>query len=489
MEESLPHNAAPAGAPSVCPFPVRAREARISVLHGETAYRELFPDRRARHTGAELDRPSSLPAVPPPVLLLDASYHGTLAAARCLAARGIEVAVADPGPLTTSGASRAVARRYRCPPLVDTHRLVGWLLEFGARQPGHVLLGTSDGIAWLIAAHAAALSRHFRLYTPGPDAVIATLDKKVLYQEAERAGLGVPETRFPSNLAQLTEIARSASFPLLIKPRTQVLSNTLSKGAIVNRPESLPRRYQAFKKSNRFAPSIVERHPDIVYPMLQAFLPAACESIYALSGFVDRDGTLRALRAARKVLQTPRLLGLGLCYEHAEVEPEAAEKIGALIRALGHIGVFEAELIRHQGRLLLLDFNPRFYGQMAFDIARGAALPLMAYYAAIDDTAALRGVAQQADDWRSQGGGETYCNSFELALMLGAQWISRCMAKDEQRRWRSWYLEHRHRLVDTTWRSDDPVPALVHALVTIARHARRPHRFIENVAFDGRAIF
>jgi hypothetical protein len=82
------------------------------------------------------------------------------------------------------------------------------------------------------------------------------------------------------------------------------------------------------------------------------------------------------MRAARKALPWPRRLGLGLCYEHAEVDPDAASKGLALCRRIGYHGAFEAELIRRAGGLLLIDFNPRFYGQMSFDIARGSPLPL-----------------------------------------------------------------------------------------------------------------
>jgi hypothetical protein len=58
------------------------------------------------------------------------------------------------------------------------------------------------------------------------------------------------------------------------------------------------------------------------------------------------------------------------------------------------------EFIRAGGKQLLIDFNPRFYSQMGFDIARGSPLPLLVYEAACGHEAQLAEVSREALAWK-----------------------------------------------------------------------------------------
>ena len=59
------------------------------------------------------------------------------------------------------------------------------------------------------------------------------------------------------------------------------------------------------------------------------------------------------------------------------------EAIRRLCREVGYFGVFEIEFLRVLDRgWAVIDFNPRFYHQMGFDIARGLPLPIWAYLGA-----------------------------------------------------------------------------------------------------------
>src|SRR5882672_9837994 len=98
-----------------------------------------------------------------PVLLPMASYHGTLAAVRCLGAAGVRVTLAESSPLVPAVWSRFAARRVRSPSPEDPPSFLQWLMDFGAREPGHVLHPTSDDVAWLYARHRDELAKHFIL--------------------------------------------------------------------------------------------------------------------------------------------------------------------------------------------------------------------------------------------------------------------------------------------------------------------------------------
>ena len=78
----------------------------------------------------------------------DATWYGTLAAARDLGAHGVTVTLASDIWVAPERWSRHVARTISCPSSKDPARFLAWLPHFGAARPGHVLYPTSDEVAW-----------------------------------------------------------------------------------------------------------------------------------------------------------------------------------------------------------------------------------------------------------------------------------------------------------------------------------------------------
>src|SRR5262249_30598888 len=250
-----------------------------------------------------------------PVLLTMGAYHGTLAAARCLGAKGIPVAVADHDWFALAHWSRFVKPRHRCPRLEEAERYVSWLLDVGRRSPGCVLYPTGDDVAWLFARYRTDLDAYFHLYQPCLDAVYALLNKQRLYEACREAGLDTPATWLVDEGGDLDRLAADLPYPLVVKPQTQVLRWPHNKGCVVYSREQLRDGYEQVVRSAAYSPLLLSHDPGVVRPVLQAFSPRAAQDIYSLSGFVDETGELFAIRASRKVLQRPRKLGVGLCFE------------------------------------------------------------------------------------------------------------------------------------------------------------------------------
>src|SRR5262249_50829951 len=152
--------------------------------------------------------------------------------------------------------------------------------------------------AWLYSVHRHELAAHFRLYQPPEAAVYALLNKRELFAGCAAVGLQTPETHFPGGEEDLKAIAERATVPLLVKPQSQVLVDTKSKGLQVASAGQLALAYRAFVPQNRYAGALLERHPDVVNPLLQAFHTEAADSIYSVSGFIDETGELTVARAA-----------------------------------------------------------------------------------------------------------------------------------------------------------------------------------------------
>ena len=391
------------------------------------------------------------------------SYGGSLAAVRCLGENGVRVTVAAEQLLAAACWSRHAGRIVRCPSVAETARFVDWLLAFGEREPGHVLYASSDDMAYLFAANARELEKRFLLYQTPVTSLARVLDKKLLHEACTSVGLDTPMTWFPTSEDDLDKLGREITFTILIKARTQVLRTTQTKGGVVESRGDLRAAYRSFVAEDRYLPGL-EPHfaRDVTKPMLQRYFPKGAESVFSVTGFIDRSGEMFAARAAVKVFQRTRPVGLGLCFEAAPLDPALAAGVARLCREVGHFGVFEVEFVREGGRSMVIDFNPRFYGQMGFDTARGLPLAFLTWLGATGDEARLReGIA---DSVLADGAGaQIYTHRFIFALLLLAQRLGGSMSGAERDHWRRWYTEHRHRAVDASADPSDPWPGVVHA--------------------------
>jgi D-aspartate ligase len=417
----------------------------------------------------------------PPALLTVASYNGTLAAVRALGRVGIPVTTADRSTFAIGAWSRYASARLQSPEVRDTPRFVKWLIDFGQQHDKHVLLPTSDDTAWLFALHREELSRYFHLSAPPFTVISRLLNKASLYDEAVAAGLDVPRTWFPRDAADLDRCRREARFPVVIKPRTQVLFRTKSKGHYVENADALSDRYSSFAVQRHEA-GLVKLDPAAAQPMVQEFHREAATGIYSISAYAH-DGRLLGPRGARKLLQQPRRLGIGVCFEEAEILPQLAAGLTRLVERVGFAGVFEAEFIETPDGPLLIDFNPRFYNQMAFDIARGVPLPLLAYYDALGDRERLD-ILSQDMAMAAPSHGRVFVDLISLRLLLAAQRLSGALSREEKRRWTEWYESNRSRCTYAVLDAEDRLPAWFAGMQLAFRCARHPRNFVRSIVLN-----
>lgn len=432
-----------------------------------------------------------MPSQHAPVLLTNADFYGTLAAVRCLGRRGIPTVVAAERLLEPARWSRYASRVVKAPGSESPEQFIDWLVAFGRREPGHVLYPTSDETAWLFALHRDELAPHLATWQPDVAVIESLLDKERLRALCADVGIATPATYTPHGATEddaereLVRVLHAGelpiAFPMLVKPRTQVLPRMHLKGMLVSDPGALIESYRAVRAATRHHPLLVSRIADVDQPMLQAYHHEAAQRIYSVAGFVDGDGEVAAL-AARKVLQRPRRLGIGLCFEALPLDRAIADAIGRLARRAGYHGVFEAELIESDGHHLLIDFNPRFYGQMAFEIDRGLPLPLIAYEAALGRSDALADARTRLETANRTPAG--YVHGAKLAILTHGQRLTGHMSAAETRRWRDWRRAHRGHLTDAVAASDDRAPALADAAIIGWSYCRHPRDFVRSIMLD-----
>jgi predicted ATP-grasp superfamily ATP-dependent carboligase len=414
------------------------------------------------------------------MLLCDTGYYGTLAAVRSLGRAGVPVTTVDPSILSPARWSRHVKRHVRCPSFEETRDWADWLLRFGATSPKHALYATSDDVSFVLALHQEALESLFALYQPDIDTMMNILDKGLLLGHARAVGLDSPDTWLPKTAADIERIARDADGAVLVKPRTQVSLKYHSKGVVAAAgAKALKSAYQQFVRTYAYSAEVARLFPEATQPMIQRFHPEAMHGIYSLSGFRDRSGKHFVTLAANKVLQRPRRLGIGLCFESAPVDADLAAKVLSLCERLGYYGVFELEFIRCGARSLLIDMNARLYNQLALDVARGLDLPRLVYAGAVGDEAEIR---RLVDALPTHSEDAAFCNRLALTVMIGAQRLLGTMSREDAAQWREWCTGHGERLVDPVRDDDDPRPFACELVKQIYGYVCHPRAFVKQVA-------
>jgi predicted ATP-grasp superfamily ATP-dependent carboligase len=409
-----------------------------------------------------------------PALLTDASWYGTLAAARDLGQHGVPVTLASDVWLAPARWSRHVTRTVACPPPAEAGRFLEWLHSFAAREPGHVYAPTSDDTAWLVAAHRASLERDLRLDLPPLEAFAALLDKARLAEAAEAVGLATPRIWLPQDEGEVERLARELPFPLLVKPRTQVLAGGV-KGRRVPRREDLLPAWRAVRDAAAVHPEVARHAPQAGAPLLQAH-HGASEGVFTVDGFVGAGADAFVAIGCTKLIQLPRGSGPGLVFEPAPVEPSLADGLLRLFRRVGYVGVFDAEFVAgdREGEWLLIDLNPRFYNHMAYEVDRGVRLPWMAYCAAAgleeEGQAELRAARAAAAAPPTR----VYAHRRQLALLLAVQRLGGGMSAAEVKGWRAWLARHRREVTDPSVAEGDGAPGLIDSLYIAHRLARHP---------------
>lgn len=410
------------------------------------------------------------------VLLTCGAYYGTLAAARFFGRQGLEVTLADGQRNTPTRFSRYVAQTLECPGRLEFSALRDWLVEYGKNHPGTLLYPCSDDHAWLIASHRDELSQWFRMYQPSLTTIEGLLNKEKLYTTCKRLEIPIPETYFPRNDRHLDEVASALSGAYLVKPKTQVGMRINKKAEVFVAGTPLAQGYRSFQQDFRYNEVVIDHDPSLGWPMVQRFRPEASKATISVAGFIDRRAGIFTARCSQKVLQYPINIGVGLCFAGIEAPPELVERVRRICDEVGYFGVFEAEFIRVEtaegDEYLLMDFNPRFYGQMEFEISRGVALPGLVDACSRGDYAAAKLMAETSLGNRQMN--MRFANSWLLKLVMTTQWAGRRVSWAGRGYWLRWVGDRRGVKVDQVHAADDILPFVADVVLRFAHYVRYP---------------
>jgi len=297
---------------------------------------------------------------------------GALAAARELGAAGIPVVVA--GPKRGPAARSRFATYLEMPDLYQsTTRWSEALCAWGAKQKQRPVLFASEDAGLLASEkHHDELTRYFDKPHPAPGVILGVVDKRRLYEAAERVGVGVPGSREVTDAADIAGLAASG---WLIKPAVRYRLH--ENGGIFT-------FLQATGATKAIAGDPGKAARDVIaagFPtILQEAVPGPFENLVTLAVSIGRDGRVLDYFAARKQYEYPEPFGDGLIVKTI-TDPGLLEPTVRLLRELGYWGICDVEFKRdiRTGQYKLLDANPRTWLWLNLGTRSGHFLLLKAY--------------------------------------------------------------------------------------------------------------
>lgn len=302
----------------------------------------------------------------PGAVVIGGDYRG-LSTVRSLGRRGLEVWLLA-SDQWIAATSRYTRRRLPWPHAGEESR-VAYLLELSAKYQlqNWSLIPTDDDHAALIARHIDRLSSAFRLASSPWEILRWSHDKRLTCELATRVNVAVPWTRYPRSAADLSNL--DCNFPVILKPAIKEVLNrfTYAKAWRVSNQTDLLERYQQ-------ACQLID--PDLI--MVQELIPGGgeCQVSY---GALCRDGAPLASVVARRLRQYPVDFGRSSSYVELIDEPEVERAARRLIEMMRYTGLIEAEFKRdpRDGKLKLLDLNPRVWGWHTLSLAGGVDFPYL----------------------------------------------------------------------------------------------------------------
>ncbi len=326
-----------------------------------------------------------LPARGDGAIVIGGDYRG-LGIVRSLGRRRIPVCVIT-DEHTLGGFSRFASYRLAWPKFSDEDRLK-FLLELGSRPEftGWTLFPTTDETAALIAKCYAPLTSRFVLTTPPWERLRWAYDKRLTYTLARSLGVPHPRTLYPEGRED--PVLRNAIFPMILKPATKRERSrfTREKAWLVSDRAELIARYDE-------ACTMIE--PRQI--MLQELIPGSGDCQFSYAALLDQGQPLASIVVLRQ-RQYPIDFGHASSYvvsiEHLQVE-SLARKILAEMRFTGLVEV-EFKRDARDGKLKLLDINPRVWGWHSLCGRAGVDFPFLAWQlahgAVIAETRARAGI-------------------------------------------------------------------------------------------------
>jgi hypothetical protein len=179
--------------------------------------------------------------------------------------------------------------------------------------------------------------------------------------------------------------ARALGYPVILKPKSHLAVGFADRGKLILNEADLLRHYRRYAVTPG-QQSIAAAYPELLWPLLQRYVPSARNRVYSVSGIKDADGGVLTACVSYKREQWPPDVGVSIVQVGRE-DPPVLEAGLRIVNQILSRGIFEVELLADGDTFHAIDLNPRAFGFLELDMARGFDLPWLWFRSTLEPQA------------------------------------------------------------------------------------------------------
>jgi D-aspartate ligase len=261
----------------------------------------------------------------------------------------------------------------KCPhPLQNEQEFIEWVtLNFSKDQIIRPVFFTSDDFLISFSRNREIFAKYFLFNLISHSLLEKIMNKYCQFQLAVKAGIELPATYPIKNTKELDEIKEKLNYPIFIKGQNvnswrKNISGSI-KGFLANDWQELQNRVS----------KIIKKDVTII---LQEVILGPDTNHYKYCSYTSGSGETLAEFTLQKIRQNPIHFGVGAVVESI-CDQELLETGRKLFRNIGYKGIGSAEFKRddRDGKLKLIEINPRYWQQNSLSTACGMNFPFLNY--------------------------------------------------------------------------------------------------------------
>ncbi|TGC11559.1 carboxylate--amine ligase [Methanolobus halotolerans] len=300
------------------------------------------------------------------VFLTNSSWNITNEAIKSLRRHNIDSVAGDINSPITNMFSRTKFVKYSPPSHED---FIENFYDVCLKNDVDVIFPMSDELAVQLSLNKSLLSEICEVPIADYENFSKTHDKFETYKMAKSLGVPVPQTFIFSDIHELSDFSKTASYPLIIKPRMGGGASRYLR--IIKSKEELIKGYLDYLSMN-------------CLPLVQEYIPGSSEQMYMVNILFDKKHNLSAYFMAKKIREYPPSGGITSCGTSIS-EPVLLEYAKKIFSALDWYGVAEIEfkLDLRTNEFNLIEINPRFWQYLKLPISCGVDFPFLLHEVSI----------------------------------------------------------------------------------------------------------
>lgn len=309
------------------------------------------------------------------IMTYSRGWH-SLAVCRSLGRQGIEVFCGEEAPFAPCFFSKYCTDHFQYPSVTDDpdgfiEFMVEKVKQLKPDDDEPYVLIPIHKETWLFAKHRERFEPYINVPLTSCENMDQTHDKGRLAVLAEELDITLPGTRQFNSINDVYRAIPDMTFPVFLKMRAAAAGVGLKKCDV---PEDLTATFRQFVDGYGLEPD--------EYPLVQEFIPGEdyCYTTLYNHGHRVASMTYHNIRAF------PRGTGAGALRETVDL-PEADEAADKLLTHLNWHGMAQLDFRKGEdGRVYLIELNPRFFGGLPQAIAANVDYPHLLFRIASGET-------------------------------------------------------------------------------------------------------